>query len=276
MQREIGLHLRLRQSLREVAEKARAFELPVAQCFLLKQGANRFVEPTARDIQQFSMLRRQGVKRLFAHGSYWTNLASIHDISLRAVKHEIRLAKKLSFDAIIFHPGSAKGAADKMAGIDALVRRLNRLLRYERESMLVLENTAHGALSIGGDLNDFKIILEKIDYPEKISFCIDTAHAHVYGYAIDHSEGQQQFLAEIERTIGFERITLLHLNNTNQQRGSCIDRHTLLTQGLITPEALKSFIMHPQLRTIPIIMELPEVAPEIEKEHITLVRAWHQ
>ncbi|HML19249.1 MAG TPA: TIM barrel protein, partial [Candidatus Dependentiae bacterium] len=67
-------------------------------------------------------------------------------------------------------------------GIDELARSLNYVMKYEREITIVLENTTHGNLSVGSDITDFKLLRAKLDYPERISFCIDTAHAYSYGY----------------------------------------------------------------------------------------------
>lgn len=77
-------------------------------------------------------------------------------------------------------------------------------------------------------------------------------------------------------TIGFDRIALLHLNNTHGEAGSCLDRHALLDKGSIELEALQAFVLHPKMMHIPIIMELPPVAPEQEAEHMRLVREWHR
>ena len=273
--RDIGLHLRLTDTIVAAADKAVALQLPIFQCFFLQQDTLRFIEPTCDQVAQFAKIR-SAFKELFVHASYWTNFASVYDISLHTFRRELRLAKQFGFNHIIIHPGSAKGALNKQQGIDALVRRLNRLLKYEQEINIVLENTAHGKLSIGGDLSDFKAILATCDYPDKISFCIDTAHAHVYGYAIDDLHHQRIFLKEVADTIGFDRIALIHLNNTNQAVGSCIDRHVLLKHGVLSTDALKTFVLHEQLKEVPIIMELPVVAEPIEKEMIDLVRCWHQ
>lgn len=234
----------------------------------------RFIRPARQEIAQFRVLRDR-FNQLFAHLSYWTNLASVEEISLRAFDNELTLAKRLHFNALIVHPGCTKGTVDRMHGIDALVRRLNTILKYEHDVQIVLENTAHGKHSVGSNLDDFKLILQKIDFPEKLAFCIDTAHAHAYGYALNSAQDRASFFTTVDQTIGFDRIALLHLNNTHGDVGSLLDRHALLDQGSIELEALNAFTMHPQVAHVPIIMELPTVPSEVEREHVQLVRAWH-
>lgn len=272
--RDIGLHLRLTDSLAGLAAKAAELELPIFQCFFLHQETMRFIRPSREEIQEFVRIRDR-FKQLFVHSSYWTNLASIEPISPRMLENELDLAKRLGFAQLVVHPGCTKGTVDRIEGIDALVRRLNEILKHEHDVQPVLENTAHGKHSVGSDLDDFKLILEKIDHPEKIAFCIDTAHAHAFGYALDSAEDRQKFFAKIADTIGFERIALLHLNNTRGEVGSLLDRHEQLDKGSINIDALQAFVLDPAIAHIPVIMELPPVTPDIEAEHMQLVRKWH-
>jgi deoxyribonuclease-4 len=248
--------------------------MPIFQCFFLHQDTMRFIRPTREEIAEFVRMQ-DNFKQLFVHSSYWTNLASIEQISFRMLENELNLAKRLGFAKLIIHPGCTKGAVDRMEGIDALVRRLNDILKHEHDVQLVLENTAHGKHSVGSDLNDFKIILEKMDQPEKIAFCIDTAHAHAYGYALHSPEDRALFFETVDRTIGFDRIALLHLNNTVGQVGSLLDRHVLLEEGSISLDALQACILHPKFERIPVIMELPAASHEVELAHMQLVRSWH-
>lgn len=272
--RDIGLHLRLTESFTDLAHKAIALQLPIFQCFLLRQSTTRLVQPTLQDINSFTALRDH-FKDLFIHATYWTNFASPQDISLNVFKKELTLAQRLGFNYMVIHPGSAKGALSKEVGLDRLVMRLNHILHYARDMRIVLENTAHGDLSIGGDLYDFKYVLDRCEYPEKLFFCIDTAHAHVWGYPLATSDDQNNFFNIIAQTIGFERIVLLHLNNTDQPCGSHIDKHVALDQGVFDVATLKSFILHPQLMHVPIIMELPVCDGQAEKQALEQVKGWH-
>lgn len=273
--RDIGLHLRLNESLQALANRALALDLKTFQCFFLHQKTMRFIRPSAQEVAAFLDVR-QNFNKLYAHASYWINLASSADVSLRPLEIELDLSKRLQFDALIVHPGCTKDSPDHTAGIDMFVRRLNAILKNEHDINIVLENTAHGKRSIGSDLDDFRFILEKADYPEKISFCIDTAHAHAYGYELNSPEGRELFYAKVENTIGFERVALLHINNTYGDAGSLLDRHALLDKGSIELAALKAFVLHSKLLEVPVIMELPETEHAVEREHMLLVNGWYE
>jgi deoxyribonuclease-4 len=203
-------------------------------------------------------------------------LASLGNNGLPSLRREITLAKRLEFTHFLLHPGTAKGATEKSQGIDALAFCLNDMLKKEQDIEIVLENTCQGKLAVGSDIFDFKVLLEKIDMPERIGFCIDTAHAHSFGYNITDDESQDAFIALLDKTISLERIKLLHLNDVHDACGSRKDRHAVIGEGAIGSNALKRFALHPQLQTIPFVLELPDMSVEQEKIAIEAVYTWEK
>ncbi len=177
---------------------------------------------------------------------------------------------------MILHPGSAKGWGTKEAGIDQLARALNGLLAQECDITFVLENIAQAGMTIGGDLYDFKNLLEKIDRPEKLAFCIDTAHAHSYGYDLVTPAGQDSFARIVSQTIGWDKVALVHLNDTQQACASHKDQHCALGQGIVGSLALRTFVGRAELRKKPFILELPDLPEEQELALLSLVREWRR
>lgn len=261
---KLGLHLRLTTNILELIQKALRLQLPFFQCFLLFQHTNKYVDLEAPDIHEYLLLRRDNFKQLFAHASYWINGANKTCDEHPLLKKELALAQQLEFTHLVLHPGSANGCSSKEAGIDNLARLLNNLLKKESDVQLVLENTAHGNLSIGSDLTDFRVLLEKLDKPEKIAFCIDTAHAYAFSYDLASKEGLEQFILLVEKYIGLSRLALIHLNDTREKCGSKIDRHALPIEGRIGRAQLQKIIQHPLLSHIPMLMELPLISEDQE------------
>jgi deoxyribonuclease-4 len=275
MKRKIGLHLRLKNSLTELALHATELSLSFFQCFLVLQDTKRLIEPTQDDCAAFLVMRRKHFQELYVHGSYWINLAGLENNGYRALLRELTLARALEFTHLILHPGSAKGAQEKSQGIDALARALNRAMKHEREIVFVLENTAHGNLCVGSDITDFRVLLEKVDQPERLRFCIDTAHAFAYGYEVTTSDGLQSFIDLLADTVGLERIVLIHLNDSCERRGARIDRHGTVGEGVMGSQALRTFVLHESLRHIPVLMEPPLIDKAGEHALLTMVQEWH-
>lgn len=269
--RKIGLHIRLQTTLLDSALRAQELGIPIFQCFFIHQITNQFIQPSEQEIQEFLKLR-SGFEQLYLHGSYWINLASFTSGN-KILLREIELAKKLEFTHIILHPGSAKKVKDKREGIGVIAKNLNKILKTESTIKIVLENTAHAGLSIGGDLHDFKLLRERLDHPEKVFFCLDTAHAHSYGYDIGNEAMQEQFIDLVEQTIGIERVALIHLNDTGQQKGSRIDKHEIVGEGQLA-RALPLFLKQPRMSNVPVIMELPVLEIDKEREVLAMVQGW--
>lgn len=231
-------------------------------------------KPSEQEIKQFLQLRKQ-FGDLYVHGSYWINLALVMQESHRVLQRELALAQKLQFSHIILHPGTTKGATDRLAGIDTMARFFNRLFKRDIPLTIVLENTAYAGMSVGSDLYDFALLYSKLDRPEKIKFCIDTAHAHAYGYDIISQDGLRNFIVLVNETIGIENIVLIHVNDTKELCGSYIDRHFAPGDGIIGTDALKNFVLHPQLVDIPLLLELPILEESDVKRVINEVNNWH-
>lgn len=194
--KKIGLHLRLANNFIDIIHQALRLNMPFFQCFLL--------DPKKKDLANvMSPDEKKACKRLlqfhqikgYVHASYAINLASgISDAGLYFLKKELLMAKQCGFSEIVLHPGSATGCIDRLQGIDNIVKRLNILLKNEESIKILLENAAFGANSIGGDLEDFKILRSKLDQPEKVGFCIDTAHAYAFGYNVANEQEQDVFV----------------------------------------------------------------------------------
>jgi deoxyribonuclease-4 len=273
--RNIGLHLRVDTTFTQMIEKAVRLEMPIFQCFLLSQTTGRLLPLTDEDVNAYLAIRRTHFKDLYVHGSYRINLAGVNDANHFALRRELEMAKRLEFTHMILHPGSAVGVAGKQEGIRIMAKLLNTLTRYEHDVQIVLENGAHGNKVVGSDLQDFVLLRSMLEQPDKITYCIDTAHAHSYGYRLDDELARNVFIDTIDQTIGLKNVVLLHVNDTNELLGSKMDKHAVVGKGVIGDETLKAWMLNERLAHIPAIMELPELSENDEIALLTKVRAWH-
>ena len=274
MNNRIGTHIRMRSSLHELLERAEALNLPFFQCFFVPKETGKLIYASDDEIREFLKVRRARFNDLYCHASYWANLASLGNNGFAQIKKEVMFAKRLEFTHLVLHAGTAKGAQHKNEGIEALAVALNKLCKQEHDITILLENTCHTNLAVGSDIADFKLLLEKIDTPERIGFCIDTAHAHSFGYDVVSTKVQHDFITMLDAMIGIERIKLIHLNDTTEKVGSFLDRHSIIGQGTIGEGALKRFAMHEKLQHIPLLIESPELPVEDELAILHTIRSW--
>jgi len=270
----LGLHIRIQSSIVQILEKAHELDLPFFQCFFVRQETGKIIGVSAEEVRLFLKIRRERYQDLFCHGSYWINLASLGNNGYYSLRNEIELAKRLEFTHFLLHPGTAKGAVDKSQGIRALASCLNDIVSKEQDITILLENTCHGKLAVGSDILDFKLLLEQLDMPERIGFCIDTAHAYSFGYNIADDDCQDEFILLLEKTIGLQSIKLIHLNDIHDRLGSRMDRHSIAGEGKIGKSALARFALHPSLQHIPLLLELPDISLDHERLVLENVRLW--
>lgn len=271
--RQIGLHIRVTDTIIHAVDYAQQLQVPIFQCFLINQS-NR--KPLLIDHTIAEDFKKKATnQRLYVHGSYWINLAHHKKNGLSILQKEIMQAKQLGSEHIILHPGAALDAPSHSHGITTLARILNKIMSYERTITFVLENTAHAHKTIGSNLQDFHQLKQKLDFPERIRFCLDTAHAHAYGYNIADITKQEEFIQHLEKTIGIDAIALIHLNDSVYQHSSHMDKHATLGNGTIGQTALKSFVLHPRLAAIPLILELPVLPKAQDNAMLQMVRQWH-
>ena len=89
---------------------------------------------------------------------------------------------------------------------------------------------------------------------------MDTCHIHDAGYDIVNDfDG---VLNEFDKTIGVDRIKVVHVNDSKNPKGARKDRHENIGFGHIGFEPLHYIINHPQLKELPKILETPYVGED--------------
>lgn len=101
------------------------------------------------------------------------------------------------------------------------------------------------------------MIIDGVTHNEKLSVCFDTCHTHDAGYNI--IEDFDGVLNEFDKVVGVDRIKVLHINDSKNERGTRKDRHENIGFGHIGFKALNDIVHHPQLSSVPKILETPYV-----------------
>jgi deoxyribonuclease-4 len=273
--KSVGLHFRVTSSLEALAQEVIMTQAPYAQFFLLPYGSRTYLDLEKSQVNTFINAIKQYAHAWFVHGSYFINLASDHRLFMhKMLKREIHYARKLQATYFVVHSGTHGRGKILMDGIDAVAWQINKISRELKDFTIVLENTAHGNRSIGSNLEDFREILKKLNHPEKVKFCIDTAHAFAYGYDISTVQGQGDFIRLIDGVVGIDRVALIHLNDISSACGSKLDHHHITGMGSIGKDALKHFIAHEQLMHVPCVLELPHISLEQQIDVMNEVNLW--
>ena len=268
--RPFGLHMRFSSDFTSVIDKALLYNLSILQSFFVDHEGT-YIQGTPELIAHYQQLR-SSFSTLYAHSSYAINLANHTREYHPLLKKEIKLASQLGFSQLILHCGARVKNGTKEQALDTVVRRLNSVLKWQDDVSIILENSGHLKKSLGGDIHDLFYIRSRLDKPERVGFCIDTAHAHVYGYDL-HNEFDE-WIDLVGRVCG-DALSLMHLNDTTETLGSGNDRHCMLGKGKLGTDLLKKCATHPVFSQVPLIVELPLVSVQEERDVLDMLASWH-
>jgi len=188
---------------------------------------------------------------LVIHGNYLINLASPDRVmrtrSIQAFHDELVRAVSLGADFLVAHPGAGMGT-EKSQAISEIadgMRQAARGMKFGGLRILV-ENTAGMGSAIGSRFEEIKEILDQTkDLP--MGVCLDTAHTLEAGYDIASEQGLEKTLDEVDRSVGLNRVCVLHVNDSKTPLASHLDRHENIGHGHIGLKAFARILNHPRL-----------------------------
>src|SRR5207244_6657001 len=109
---------------------------------------------------------------------------------------------------------------------------------------ILIENTAGQGSSIGCGFEQVADIIAGLD-DLPVDVCLDTAHTYASGYDISTEAGFKSTVKAIDRSFGFDRIKVVHCNDSKVGLGSRVDRHQHIGLGHIRSEEHTSELQSP-------------------------------
>ena len=221
-----------------------------------------------------ALLKREGFGPLVAHGSYTMNLCAANPATrengLDMLEKDLARMEAFPGNFYNFHPGAHVGQGVE-TGIELIADALNRFLRPEMQTTVLLETMAGKGTEVGGSFEELREIIDRVALREKLGVCFDTCHTWDAGYnLVNDLDG---VLTRFDKVIGLDRLRAVHFNDSKNDRGSRKDRHEKLGQGKLGMEAMKRIALHPALAGRPFILETPNDDAGYIRE-IRLVREW--
>ncbi len=215
------------------------------------------------EVERFRSERVKLPGPVMSHASYLINLCAtdsvILDKSRTALGEELSRAEDLGLDYVVLHPGAHLGAGERdgitmIAESLAAVRERTRGLRVR----LLVELTAGQGSNLGCRFEQVQAILSQAGAAGgDLGLCFDTCHAHAAGYDLSTDEGYDRTFAELERTVGLERLKAFHLNDSKAPTGSRVDRHAEIGDGYLGLLPFWRLVNDPRFAGIPGVLETP-------------------
>jgi len=258
----VGAHLSIAGAIYEAIDRAVHLECDCLQIFSRNPRTWQAKALSDEDAGEFRRRRQSaGLDPVVVHVPYLINLCSSEpDLYQRSIKEfaaDLVRAARIGADYFVSHVGSHKGAGET-AGLGQIASALQIILADAPGTVLVLlENTAGSANSLGHRFEQLQAILETTDRPGRLGLCLDTAHAYEAGYDVASPDGLDRTLDELDRRVGLEHLKIIHANDSKTEPGSHRDRHEHIGRGTIGLEGFRTIVNHPSLRDLPFILETP-------------------
>jgi deoxyribonuclease-4 len=256
----IGAHVSTAGGLSTSVGRAQAMGAECMQLFLC--SPHRWQQPSHADeeVERFtSLVNDSRVGPNFAHAAYLLNLASDEEaLRERSIDNLVACctwAARCGLAGMVVHVGSGRGQPIEEAERQ-VASALERVLS-QTDTTVLLENSAGSGDTLGARFEQIGSLIERLGRDRRLGLCLDTAHTFASGYDLRMQQGLEQAVDEVDRFVGFERLKVIHANDSKADLGSAVDRHADIGQGLLGEAAFERMLAHPKLADLPWVLEVP-------------------
>lgn len=209
-------------------------------------------------------MKEHDITDIVVHAPYIINIGNAvkpetFEIGVTFLQSEVARTAALGAKQIVLHPGAHVGEGAE-TGIKQIIKGLNESLKPDQNVQVALETMAGKGTEIGRTFEEIAAIMDGVTHNELLSVTFDTCHVHDAGYDIVNDfDG---VLNQFDKIIGLDRLKVLHINDSKNERGAHKDRHANIGFGHIGFDALNYIVHHPQLGDISKILETPYVGED--------------
>ncbi|MBY8984172.1 MAG: deoxyribonuclease IV [Candidatus Lokiarchaeota archaeon] len=267
----IGAHMSISGGKYKAFERARELKCETLQVFVRNIRGWKSGPLKQKEINEFINKKEELEDVIFpviSHNSYLINLASIEkeklENSYNAMLDELTKVDQLNIEYENMHLGVIpiinKKEITKEEALNQIADQLNRLMDATKSSkaVILIETTAGQGKGLGNKFHHLKTLIDKIQNKERIGICFDTAHSFAAGYNFTTKKKYEEMWDEFDDIIGLKFLYAFHLNDTDKDCGSRVDRHTHIGQGKIGKEPFGFFINDERFLDMPGILETPK------------------
>lgn len=203
-----------------------------------------------------------GINLVVAHDTYLVNLCAPDDTtrkrSISTLVSELTRCSLLGIPFVVSHMGSLKGQDERDAFI-SLVAAVQIVLQETPDDVsLAMETTAGQGSSLGYRFEHWAMVIEAHQGNPRLVICMDTCHLFAAGYPVHTRDGYEDTMQKFGSILGFDRLKVIHANDSKKPFNSRADRHEHIGDGLIGLEPFRWFLNDPRLAHAPMILETNE------------------
>ena len=279
MDKYIGAHVSASGGVQNAPVNAKAIGATAFALFTKNQRQWFSKELTSSEIEEF----KENCKKLgytpdqiLPHDSYLINLGSPEEEGLQKSRqsfiHEMERCEQLGLKLLNFHPGSHLKKISETECLDRIAESINIAISKTDNVVAVIENTAGQGTNLGFSFAHLRHIIDRVDNKDRVGVCIDTCHAFAAGYNLADKYEFERIWEEFDKTVGFNYLRGMHLNDAMKPVGSRVDRHASIGCGCIGKDPFRWIMEDSRFDKIPLILETPDEL--IWAEEIALLKGF--
>lgn len=261
----VGAHVSIAGGLDLAPQRARELSCDCLQIFSKNPrgwSARELSESEAEAAKE--NLVKYELDPLVVHITYLVNVASkkpdLYEKSLAGLITDLERSGRIGARYLVIHPGKyTEGTLEE--GIERIADSINKAFAaVENDVMLLLENVAGAGTEIGQTFEELQKIIDLVQDQKRIGVCFDTCHGFAAGYDLRTPESVDQVFRHFDNVIGFDRLRVIHANDSKGEPGSNLDRHEHIGMGVIGEIGFHAITHHPLAveNNIAFILETPD------------------
>lgn len=212
-------------------------------------------------------MEKWGQENCYIHAPYYINFASaqqkIREASARVIREELERGSLIGAKYVMTHLGSSTSFEKAQDGsltvnsskdfsraeaLKLVAEGVKKIMKgYKGSTEFLLEISAGAGNVIGDTFEELHQIINDVESDgvmiyHNLGICLDSAHMFASGYDVKTKEGFDSVIKTIKKTIGLEKIKLIHANDSMVDLGERKDRHDHIGDGKIGVEGFKNLI----------------------------------
>lgn len=273
----IGCHLSTTKGFYNMEKEALSIKANTFQFFTRSPRGGKAKDINEDDINKLrDLMNEYNFSKILAHAPYTLNACSKDEstrkFAFEIMEDDLKRMEYIPNNLYNFHPGSHLKQGSKI-GIEFISEHLNKLLKKEQTTKVLLETMAEKGTEVGRSFEEIAEIISRIELKKHIGVCLDTCHVYDAGYDIVND--LDKVLEEFDTIIGLDKLCAIHLNDSKNPFNSHKDRHEKIGEGSIGLNAITQIINHPKLKDIPFYLETPNKLDGYKKEIEILRNAYN-
>jgi apurinic endonuclease APN1 len=191
--------------------------------------------------------------------------------------YDMNTCYKLGGFGVVVHMGTHKTKKINITYEQCTTNFINSLILVLEQTSkipIILETPVNRPNIIGGTIENMALLYNSIPlkYKPRVKICIDTQHIFVSGYNFRNIDIINDYFNKFDKLIKLKNIALIHLNDSEKEFNSKINRHTTTGNGFIFSNNEQKSLQHllhlAYEKNIPLLLETKYEKYEIELNNL--------